>query len=181
MSGDDPEELTPAQLEILARLDSYPMNEHRVDLERVQRCHLELDDEPMRFDELTVAAMLQDLADESPFGHEAFVLRGVARALRGEDEHHKLVLRQTKKGKWESPADRSAKMIQHVSWLLEVDALESEGWQTDAAVHQVAAKYGQGVSTIYAGIKEHRDWQAHMKELGLLLGFAKSRTPNKQI
>lgn len=177
MSDEAPEELTANQRAILERLDSMPLNKHKVDLERVQRCHLELDDEPMQFDEQTLASMLQDLADESPFGHEAFVLRAFARALRGEDEHHKLVLRQTKKGRWKSPAERTAKIVQQATWLVAVHTLESEGWQTDAAVHQVAQDNGVSVSTIYAGLSEHAKWKSHMTELSQILEYRKTRTP----
>lgn len=144
-------------------------NAHRVNLERVQRIHLGVDSEPMEFSESTLATMLQDMADERPFETEAFVLRAVANALRGEDDHHKLVLRQRKRGAWKSPADDLVRHRQQVAWILRLGRLEAQGWQTDAAVHRIAETTGKSVSRVYAGIAEERHWQRELRAMSSLM------------
>ncbi len=134
--------------------DNYKINRHRVGLERVQRCHLDIDCEPMEFSEFTIAAMLQDLADGWPETHFAFVMRGLANALRGEDDNHKLILKRAKQGKWRSPADREIQSRRHIAWTLRVERLQKQGWPKDAAVHRIAETTSFSVATIYAGLAE---------------------------
>ena len=83
------------------RYSRFVGNKYRVDLERVQRIQLGIDSEPMEFSEVTIADMLQEVADERHFETEAFVLRALANALRGDDDHHHLVLKQNRPGKWQ--------------------------------------------------------------------------------
>lgn len=134
----------------------WPANRHGVNLERVQRLHLGLEDEPMAFDEESLADMLQSLADADPRGRAAFVLTALANALRGKDDHHRLRLHQSKRGKWLSPSDRVARHRQHCAWILRLHRLQRQGWQTDAAIHRIAETTGNSVSRIYAGIAEER-------------------------
>lgn len=139
--------------------EPFSLNNHNVDLERVQRCHLGLDDEVMEFSERSIALMLQDLADELRYGHEAFVLRAVANALVGIDPHHRLTLKQIRPGRWDSPADSRARHRQHLAWIVRLHRMQEKGWQTDAAIHQIAHTTGKSVSRVYAGIAEERRWQ----------------------
>jgi len=141
-------------LSVVNKYSRTPMNRHGVNLERVQRCHLDLDEEPMDFSEKTIADMLQDVADTLRHGHEAFVCSAVANALRDSDGHHKLSLNQKQRGKWKSPADQQEMRLKHLYWLVEVDKLEAEGWPTDAAVHHVAAQQGVSVATVYGGMRD---------------------------
>lgn len=176
MSGGDDDNLSPEEQARLDRLNSVPMNRHSVNLERVQRCHLGIDDEPMQFDEASIADMLQDVADTLRYGSEAFVLRGIANALRGNDDHHSLVLRQVKRGKWKSPSERTERLTQQINWAIDLGKLEADGWQTDAAVHRVAELAGVGVSTVYAGIKEQQCWKDHLKEISQILDLKGKRS-----
>lgn len=142
-----------------------PLCRHGVGLERVQRSHLGIDDEPMLLSEATLADMLQDVADELRHGHAAFVIAAVANALRGADTHHKLTLHQTKRGKWLSPSDHTARKRQHLAWIIRLGRLQRDGWQTDAAVHRIAETTGNSVSRVYAGIAEENEWQAEATKI----------------
>ena len=156
------------ELSFRGKYSDAPLNKHSVDLERVQRIHLDIDQEPMDFSEESLAQMLQDIADDRPAGHQAFVLRAVANALRGEDSNHRLVLRQSRRGKWQSPSDDHARRRQTIAWMLRLDRLQNEGWQTDAAVHRIAETTGNSVATVYARISAERAWQKDIH------GFAKA-------
>lgn len=153
------DERVHATIEFRTKYSHWPGNRHKVNLERVQRLHMGLDQEPMAFDEDTLADMLQGLADADPTGDAAFALAALANALRGEDDHHRLRLQQVKRGKWQSPSDGVARHRQHCAWILRLDRLQQQGWQTDAAVHRIAETTGNSVSRIYAGIAEEREWQ----------------------
>lgn len=161
----DGEELSDEVKNRLQELDNMPFNRHSVNLERVQRIHLDIDDEQMTFDEQSIAHMLQELADEERYGHVAFVLAAVANALRGDDDHHKLILRQTKRGKWESPSENTTKIRQHLAWVIRLERLKAQGWQTDAAVHRIAETTGKSVAKIYAGISENKEMQEIYRSL----------------
>lgn len=136
------------------KYDDWHQNRHKVNLERVQRIYLGLEDEQMPFDEASLADMLQGIADDNPTGEAAFVLAAFANALRGEDEYHRLSLRQVKKGNWQSPSKQHAKRRQQLAWIVRLERLQREGWQTDAAIHRIAETTGKSVSAIYAGIAE---------------------------
>ena len=151
----------------------WAKNCHSVDLERVQRIELGLDDEPMEFDERSLAAIVQKVADDRPYELGAFILRAIANALRGEDANHKLVLRQTRRGTWKSPADRRAKGRQQLAWIIRLDRLRAEGWPTDAAIHRIAETTGNSDSTIYAGIAQQKAWQKEILSLRAILNFAR--------
>lgn len=139
-------------------------SKHIVDLERVQRIQLGLDDEPMDFNEQTLADMIQRVVDENPYHSQAFIMRALANALRGDDDHHRLHLRQKARGRWESPSDYRARHRRHTAWLIRLHRLRASGWQTDAAVHRIAETTGTSVSAVYAGIAENRAWQASFRE-----------------
>lgn len=160
------------ELSFKGKHSHWKANKHRVDLERVQRIHLDIDQEPMEFSEESLAQMLQTLADERPTEHSAFVLHAVANALRGEDENHRLFLKQTKRGTWNSPSDEHARRRQTLAWLVRLDRLRNEGWQIDAAIHRIAETTGNSVSTVYARISAERafqdDIQSFVKSLGKL-------------
>lgn len=155
-AGDEWPHLT---IEFRHKHSDWPSNRHKVDLERVQRIEMGLDNEPMVFDENSLADMLQGIADANPIGAPAFVLAALANALKGKDEYHRLRLQQAKRGKWSSPADQNARHRQHCAWILRLHRLQKEGWQTDAAIHRIAETTGNSVSRVYAGIAEERAWQ----------------------
>ena len=159
-----------AELSVKDKHSDYPMNRHNVDLERVQRIQLGIDVESMEFSEESVAQMLQEMADERPAGHSAFVLRSLANALRGEDRNHRLVLKQTKRGKWVSPSDDHTRRRQNIAWLWRLDRLQNEGWQTDAAIHRIAETTGNSVATVYARISSERAWQSEIQSIVQGLG-----------
>ncbi|WP_149036465.1 hypothetical protein [Aurantiacibacter atlanticus] len=141
-----------------------PMHRHNVDLERVQRCHLGNDEEPMEFDENSIAQMLQKIADDLRWRPGAFELRALANALRGEDAHHKLILKQAQRGTWRSPSDEHSRRRQEIAWIVRLGRLEKQGWQTDAAIHRIAETTGNSVSSVYARIAGQRKWQIDMVE-----------------
>src|SRR5436190_11836183 len=89
-------DLTPSARKIL---DAISLRRHGVDLERVQRIHLDIENEQMDFTAVTVAQMLQDVADQCD-ENNAFTIHAVVRALLGKDEHHFLELKQKKPGKF---------------------------------------------------------------------------------
>lgn len=151
------------ELSFKGKYSDWPENKHRVDLERVQRIHLGIDQEPMEFSEESLAQMLQALADDRPTDHSAFVLHALARALRGEDDNHRLVLKQAKRGKWNSPSDEFALRRQSLAWRLRLERLRNEGWQTEAAIHRIAETTGNSVSTVYARISAEKDYQSDMQ------------------
>lgn len=155
------------EVEFADKYDRWAANNHRVDLERVQRCHLGLDNEEMSFDEKSLANMLQELADNSPSHASTFAVRAIANALRGDDEHHALRLVQKKRGKWKSPAHDRTRHRQHLAWIWRLERLQEQGWGKEAAVHRIAETTGKSVATIYAGIAEERHWQQSMRELSL--------------
>lgn len=130
------------------------MNGHGVGLERTQRIHQGIDSEPMEFSEETLAAMVQDLADDLGTGHKAFVLRAIANALSGRDDHHKLVLRQKKPGKWVSPTEYEESLNREMSWLWTLGAWEKQGMKTEAAVAKISELSGSSRAAVFAGVKK---------------------------
>lgn len=153
------EERAHIGIEFRDKHSDWPANRHWVGLERVQRNHLGLDDEPMAFDEGTLADMLQSIADADPLGQAAFVLRALANAFRDQDDDHRLRLHQKRRGKWPSPSERLERHRLHAAWILRLHRLQRDGWPTDAAVHRIAETTGNSVSRVYGGIAEERAWQ----------------------
>lgn len=146
------------------KFGSISLREHRVGIERVQRIHLGIDSEPMDFNEQTLANMIQDVADECD-EDSAFTLHAVARALRGEDDDHHLVLRQNRPGKWQSPTEFEEKASQEMSWLWTLAALERQGTKTEAAIAKIAQLSNVSRATVFAGVKRaeqtlERAWTA---------------------
>jgi hypothetical protein len=144
--------------------DDRLVRNHIVDLERVQRIHLGVDSEPMEFTADTIADMVQDIADNS-FTHEAFTLHAIARALRGLDDHHILVLRQKKRGKWESPTEHEKKHNREMSWLWTLGAWEHDGMKTEAAVARIAELANVSRATVFQGIRNAEAFLEHCREI----------------
>ncbi|MFN5084332.1 MAG: hypothetical protein ACK5EX_02475 [Novosphingobium sp.] len=146
--------LSPGARDMLNRVN---LRKHLVGLERVQRIHLGLDSEPMPFTAATLAEMIQDVADNCD-EHDAFTLHAVVRALRGEDEHFALVVKQRKRGKFTSPHEWEEAHNRDQHWLHWLAGLEEQGIKTEAAVHEIAEKSGASRATIFAAIKRAEDW-----------------------
>lgn len=146
-----------------AAFPGLSVRQHGVSLERVQRIHLGIDAEPMAFSEETLASMIADIAEQCG-DDAAFVLHAIVRALIGEDEHHKLTLRQSRRGRWQSPTEYRAKHRQHLAWIIRLDRMKSRGWPTEAAIHQIARTTGLSVSKVYAGIAEEERFQSFARE-----------------
>lgn len=157
-SLDSGEETVHVSVRFDTKYTRFAGNRHGVNLERVQRIELGIDNEPMAFDEATVAAMLQKLADERPYETEAFVLRALANALRGDDEHHRLVLKQKKPGKWESPTEFEANRNREMSWLYALGNFEKQGIKTEAAVAKIAEDFDVSRATVFAGVKRAEEF-----------------------
>jgi hypothetical protein len=126
------------------------LRRHSVDLERVQRLHLGVDDEPMEFSADTIAAMLQEIADVCDPA-SAFELHAVVRALEGKDAHHRLELKQVRRGKFASPAEHFRR---NMDWLNALAALEEQGVKTEAAIATIAEQAKCSRASVFAGIKE---------------------------
>ena len=148
---------------LLAAFPDLSVRQHGVSLERVQRIHLGIDAEPMAFSEETLASMIADIAEQCG-DDEAFVLHAVVRALRGEDDHHRLTLRQSRRGRWQSPTEDRVKHRQHLAWVIRLDRMKARGWPTEAAIHQIAQTTGKSVSKVYAGIAEEERYQRWLRE-----------------
>lgn len=148
--GDDPNEYSPGAR---ALSDSIGVRKHYVDLERVQRIHLDLDDEPMEFSAETIAAMVQDVADNCN-EHEAFILHAVANALSGKDEHHVLLLQQNKRGRFVSPHEHRVTHIRNQHWLHWLAAMENDGVKTESAITEIARRFGVSRATVFSGIRQ---------------------------
>lgn len=167
------------QLRYDGKYSRFNGSRHNVNLERVQRIHLDIDTEHMEFDEMSLANMLQEMADARPFEIEAFVLRALANALAGTDPHHQLRLRQVNRGKWQSPSAQHARKRQNLAWLFRLDRLQQQGWQVDAAIHRIAETTGHSPSHVYSRIKEERAWQSDMK--GFLRSVRAAREYGKSL
>lgn len=140
-------------IEFRDKYSDWPANKHGVNLERVQRIHMGLDDEPMAFDEGSLADMLQDISDADPQGEAAFALTALANALRGKDDHHALTLKQKKPGKWQSPTELNAQWNREDSWLRTLGHWECEGMKTEAAVARIAELAGVSRASVFAGVR----------------------------
>ena len=165
MSEEGESHLSADEERIVDRLNNISIRKHGVALERVQRCHLGIDCEPMEFNEATIADMIQDIAD-GRVEHDAFALHAVARALRGLDDHHVLILKQKKPGKWESPTEHEAKANRELSWLYTLGAWERDGMKTEAAVARLAELAGVSRATVFAGVRNAEKFLERCREWG---------------
>lgn len=133
------------------------LRRHSLPLEDVQRIHLGADvglfgADQMDFSADTIAAMLQDVADRVSVAN-AVVIHAVARALRGEDQHHRLELRQVRRGKHKMAHDRAAERGRNQQWLERLAELEREGMKTEAAIAAIAEEWGVRRASVFAGIR----------------------------
>lgn len=132
---------------------SDELRTHTVPLEDVQRIHLDLDQEDqMEFSEATIAAMLQSVANEVSEA-KAAKIRGVVRALLGEDQHHRLELRLAKRGRHKMSHDYATERKRNQAWLEELAAFEREGLKTEAAIASIAEKWQASRASVFAGIR----------------------------
>ena len=125
-----------------------------VGLERTQRIFLGLDDEPMAFDETTIACMLKAVASEyEGLSNEFIVLHAVANALLGVDEDFKMKLIHKRRGKFKAPNIKEAESTRRMSILYSVANLEKKGWKTEAAVARMQEHFGISRAAVFADIK----------------------------
>lgn len=126
----------------------------RVGLERTQRILLGLDDEPMEFDETSIAHMLKTVAKgHDGLSDEFIVLHAVANALLGADDDFKLKLVQKKRGKYKAPNVKSDVHNRQMSILYSVASLEKKGWKTEAAIARMEKGFGVSRAQVFADIK----------------------------
>lgn len=131
----------------------------RVGLERTQRILLGLDEEPMAFDESTVANMLKSIAsDHDGLSNEFMVLHAVANALLGTDDDFKMKLTQKKRGKYKPPNVHHDELVRMMSILHSVANLEQNGWKTEAAVAQMQERFGISRAAVFADIKAAEEY-----------------------
>ena len=134
-------------------VDQISLRHHGVGLERIQRCHLGLDEEEMEFSAVTVAAMIQNVADQCD-ECDAFTLHAVVNALLGKDKHHRLELRQRKPGKWVNPTIHSETHNRNQKWLWWLAHLETQRVKTESAIADIAKKEGVSRAAVFAGIRQ---------------------------
>lgn len=136
-----------------ALVESVSLRRHAVDLERAQRLHLGLDNEQMEFSATTIAEMVQDIAHRCD-ENDAFTLHAVARALRGDDEHHWLQLKHKKRGRFVSPTDRERQFQRSMEWLRALARLELDGIKTESAVAKISEEWGVSRASVFQTIRE---------------------------
>lgn len=147
----------------------------RVGLERTQRILLGLDDEPMVFDEGSIAQMLKAVAsDHDGLSDEFMVLHAVANALLGVDDNFKLKLSHKKRGKFMPPNVREAELARSISMLKSVQNLKEDGWKTEAAIAQMQEHFGISRATVFADIKAAEEFLQIAEEIA---GTVKSKNP----
>jgi 2C-methyl-D-erythritol 2,4-cyclodiphosphate synthase len=138
----------------------------RVGLERTQRILLGLDDEPMVFDEGSIAQMLKAVAsDHDGMSDEFMVLHAVANALLGVDDNFKLKLSHKKRGKFMPPNVREAELARSISILKSVQNLKEDGWKTEAAIAQMQEHLGISRATVFADIKAAEEFLQIAEEI----------------
>lgn len=126
---------------------------HSVNLERVQRIHLGIDNEAMAFSAETIADMLTDVAERCN-DDEAFVIRAVVNALRGDDAYHGLVLKQKKQGRFLNPTLSEQRQTRRMKWLWWLAAREEAGIKTESAIAEIATNEGVGRATVFSEIRK---------------------------
>lgn len=127
-------------------------------LERVQRCHLDIDYEPMEFNADTLADMLSDIANDLEEPHAAFVLHGFVNALRGKDPHHELVLKQKRRGKFVSPTEHEDRRNLTLTALHLLAEYEREEIKTESAIASVGKALKLSRAATFAAIKEAEEY-----------------------
>ena len=138
----------------------------RVGLERTQRILLGLDDEPMIFDEGSIAQMLKAVAsDHDGLSDEFMVLHAVANALLGVDDNFKLKLSHKKRGKFMPPNVREAELARSISILKSVQNLKEDGWKTEAAIAQMQGHFGISRATVFADINAAEEFLQIAEEI----------------
>lgn len=138
-------------------VDAIDLRRHWVGLERVQRIHLGLDDERMTFTSETIAQMIEDVAEKCD-EDEAFTLRAVINALRGEDKNHILVLKQKKRGRFVSPDEFQEANFRRSMWLAWLASLENRGIKTESAISEIATDEGVSRATVFSEIRLAEEW-----------------------
>lgn len=137
-----------------------------VGLERTQRLFLDVDDEPMAFDESTVASMLKAVAsDYDGLSNEFIVLHAVANALLGVDEDFKLKLVQKKRGRYKPPNIINREHERKMSILYSIASLEKKGWKTEAAIAQMQKVFGISRAAVFAEIKSAEEFLDSCREM----------------
>lgn len=149
--------LSPTERKLMGPLN---IRRHHVNLERVQRIHLDIEDEPMEFSAETIAQMLEDIAEKC-FEHEAFLIRGIINALIGEDHNHLLVLKHKRRGKFVSPTESSARHNRQRAMLYHLAELERQGVKTEAAVAELASLTGLSRASVFAEIRAAEQFLEH--------------------
>lgn len=144
--------------------DSIPIRRHGVNLERVQRIHLGVDSEEMEFSAQTLADMLQEIADRID-ENDAFTIHAIVNALLGRDDHHELVLKQKKRGKFVNPTVHEAKRNRQMKWLWWLAHLENQGIKTESAVATIAKSEKASRAAVFNGVKEAEKFQAWGRDL----------------
>ncbi len=125
---------------------NFDPRNHTLPLEDVQRIHLGLESdlyeaEPMEFSAETIAAMLQSIAVQVSDA-KAAAIHAVVRALRGEDQHHRLELHQVRKGRHKMHHHYAADRKRDQEWLAILAQLESDGIKTESAIATIAERFG---------------------------------------
>jgi hypothetical protein len=137
---------------------NFDPRNHTLPLEDVQRLHLGLesdlyDADPMEFSAETIAAMLQSVAAQVSDG-KAAAIHAVVRALRGEDQHHRLELHQVRKGRHKMHHHYVAGRKRDREWLETLAQLEADGIKTESAIATIAERFGVSRASVFEGIKQ---------------------------
>lgn len=137
-----------------------------VGLERTQRIIMGIDDEPMAFNETTIAGMLKKVAsDYDGLSDEFIVLHAVANALLGVDDDFKLKLTQKKRGKYKPPNVEHDEHERRMSILHSVANLEKSGWKTEAAIARMQEIFGISRAAVFADIKAAEEFLKSGREM----------------
>lgn len=137
--------------------DKINLRKHGVNLERVQRIHQGIDTEDMEFSAATIAQMLQEVADECD-ENDAFTIHAVVNALLGRDDHHRLVLKQKRPGKYVNPTAHEATHNRHQYWLHWLAGREDAGIKTEAAIAEIAASENVSRAAVFQGIRQAEEF-----------------------
>lgn len=138
----------------------------QVGLERTQRLFLGIDDEPMAFDESTIAGMLKKLASNyGGLSDEFIVLHAVANTLLGVDDDFRMKLIQKKRGKFKPPNIEHDEHERRMSILHSVANLEKKGWKTEAAVARMQERFGISRAAVFAEIKAAEEFLKSGREM----------------
>lgn len=131
-----------------------------IDLERIQRIFLGLDDEEMEFSEKTIAAILADIAarwKEADHGGAMFV-GAVAHALADEDEDWKLILKSRKPGRYVSPHKEAQRHNRDMDILRFLALLEKHNIKTEAAVSHICEHFAMSRASVFNAIKRAENY-----------------------